>query len=157
MLKWIEKIDYGIEKAERWLAVGLFSILITLICVVVFTRIAGRFVNWNSHFFVELSPTVVLWLALVGATLALKHQRHIKVELLLRFLSPLWRKLAISLTALFAMIICGLLAYASVPFLLDEVGGTGAKGWFVVCFPLFFMVAFFRFSLQLLKQWIMAK
>ena len=154
MRKWILKIDDRLEKIERSVAVGLFSLLIGLICINILTR---NIFHWTSHALLELAPTVVLWLALVGATLALKHQRHIKIELLLRFLPLPARRLATSLTRLFAMGICALLAWASVSFVYNEVVLLGAKGWMAICFPLFFSVAFFRFSLDLLRQWAPAE
>ena len=148
MLKWIEKIDDRLEKLERWLAVGLFCLLMGLICVNIFTR---NILHWVSHQFIELTPTVVLWLALVGATMALKHHTHIKIELLLRFLSPRGRRVAAGLTSLFGMGICGLLAIATVPFLRNEILIFGIQGWAAVCFPFFFITAFFRFGVQFLS------
>jgi TRAP-type C4-dicarboxylate transport system permease small subunit len=98
----------------------------------------------------ELAPTVVLWLALVGATLALKHHRHIKIELLLRLLPKQTRLTAMVLTNLFAMTVTALLAWVAVPFVLNEVALFGRWGWVAVCFPVFFGVAFLRFFLDLL-------
>lgn len=149
MRKWIQKLDAGLEKIERGVAVGLLSLLIGLLFINILTR---NVFHWTSHTLLELAPTVVLWLALVGATLALKYQRHIKIELLLRFLPPIARRLATVLTRLFAMGICALLAWASISFVYNEVILLGPKGWLAVCFPLFFTVAFFRFSLDLLRQ-----
>ncbi len=150
MHKWIEKIDAGLEKTERGIALGLFSLLIVFICINILTR---NVFHWTSHVLLELSPTVVLWLALVGATLGLKYQRHIKIELLLRFLPPAAQRIATSLTRLFAMGLCALMAWASITFVYNEIILLGAKGWLAVCFPLFFSIAFFRFSLDLLRQW----
>ncbi len=150
MRKWIEKIDAGLEKTERGIALGLFTLLIVLICINILTR---NVFHWTSHVLLELSPTVVLWLALVGATLGLKYQRHIKIELLLRFLPPAAQRIATSLTRLFAMGLCALMAWASITFVYNEIILLGAKGWLAVCFPLFFSIAFFRFSLDLLRQW----
>ncbi len=148
--RWISTIDDGLEKAERAVAVVLLSLLIAMICI----NILGRNIfHWTSHVLLELSPTVVLWLALVGATLALKHQRHIKIELLLRILPLPARRLATMLTRLFAMAVCGLLTWASVIFVSNEVVLMGAKGWLAVCYPIFFSIAFLRFSIDLLEQW----
>lgn len=150
MGKWIAKMDKGLEKIERGAAVCLYTLLIGLICINILTR---NILHWTSHFFLELSPTVVLWLALVGATLALKYQRHIKIELLMRFLPTTGQRLATTLTRLFAMGISALLAWASVIFVYNEIILTGDRGWLTVCFPLFFFVAFFRFGCDLLRQW----
>ena len=54
---------------------------------------------------------------------------------------------------MFAMSICALLAWASVTFVYNEVILLGTNGWLALCFPLFFSVAFFRFSLDFLRQW----
>jgi len=129
---------------------GLFSLLIALICINILTR---NVFHWTSHALLELSPTVVLWLALVGATLALKQQRHIKIELLLRFLPPSTQRMATFLTRLFAMGICAMLAWASVIFVYNEIILLGVKGWLAVCFPIFFVIALFRFSVDLLRLW----
>jgi TRAP-type C4-dicarboxylate transport system permease small subunit len=150
MLKWIQKIDNGLEKLERALAVGLFCFLMGLICVNIFTR---NVLHWVSHQLIELTPTVVLWLALVGASMALKHHSHIKIELLLRFISLAGRRIAVGLTSLFSMGICGLLAIAAVPFVRNEIVIFGAQGWVAICFPLFFATAFFRFCLHFLSVW----
>ena len=150
MYKWIAKMDKGLERVERLAAAGLYTLLIGLICINILTR---NILHWTSDTLLALSPTVVLWLCLVGATLALKYQRHIKIELLLRFLPPAGRRLATSLTRLFAMVICGSLAWASVIFVHSEINLRGPQGWLVVCFPLFFSVAFFRFGCDLLRQW----
>lgn len=154
MHKWIDKIDNGLEKLERALAVGLFCLLIGLICVNIFSR---NILHRVSHQMIEFTPTIVLWLALVGATLALKHQKHIKIELLLRFMSHRGRRAATVLTSLFAMGICGVLAIAAVPFVRNEIVIFGARGWAAVCFPLFFAAAFFRFGLRLLHVFGAAK
>jgi TRAP-type C4-dicarboxylate transport system permease small subunit len=150
MFNLIEKIDRGLEKLERGLAVGLFALLISMICINVFAR---NVLHMASHRLLELSPSVVLWLALVGATLALKHDRHIKIELLLRFFSPHGQRLAMVVTSLFAMGVCAVLAYASVIFVYNEIMLFGPKGWAAVCFPLFFSTACFRFALRLLSPW----
>jgi TRAP-type C4-dicarboxylate transport system permease small subunit len=150
MYKWIAKLDRGLESIERFAAVGLYTLLIGLICINILTR---NILHWTSDALLALSPTVVLWLCLVGATLALKYHRHIKIELLLRFLPPAARRLAISLTRLFAMVICGSLAWASVIFVYGEINLSGQRGWLAICFPLFFSVAFFRFGCDLLRQW----
>ena len=146
----IAKLDRALEKIERGVAVGLYALLIGLICTNILTR---NILHWTSHALLELSPTVVLWLSLVGATLALKYQRHIKIELLLRYLPLAWQRLANTLTRLFAMGICALLAWASVTFVYNEIILMGPSGWLAVCFPLFFSVALFRFGLDLIRQW----
>lgn len=149
MLKWIHHLDDRLLWLERGLAVALFTLLIGIICLNI---VARNFLQMTSHRLIELAPAMVLWLALVGATLALKHQRHIRIELLLRFLPPVWRRLAIVATSLFAMTVSGVLAYAAFVFVHNEIILFGAWGWLAICFPLFFLTAFFRFGVRLLNQ-----
>lgn len=146
----LEKIDNGLEKIERAMAVLLFTVLIGLICANIFAR---NVLHVTSHRLLELAPSVVLWLALVGATLALKHQRHIKIELLLRFFPRNVRTPAVILTSLFSLGVCAVLAYAGVAFVRNEIVLFGIRGWSAGCFALFFAVSSFRFVLRLLEPW----
>ncbi len=146
MSKWVVILDNGLEKIERFLAVFLYLLLIGMISV---TIIARNLFHFSSHRLLELAPTVVLWLALVGATLALKHHRHIKIELLLRLLPKKSRLAVMVATNLFAMIISALLAWAAVPFVLNEAALFGRWGWVAACFPVFFGTAFLRLFLEL--------
>jgi TRAP-type C4-dicarboxylate transport system permease small subunit len=147
---WFKKIDNTLEKIERALAVILFTLLIGMICGNIFAR---NVLHISSSRFLELAPAVVLWLALVGATLALKHQRHIKIELLLRLLPRTIQILAVSLTSLFAMGVCAVLAYAGIAFVRNEIVLFGARGWASGCLALFFLLALFRFTLRLIQPW----
>jgi TRAP-type C4-dicarboxylate transport system permease small subunit len=147
MSKWVGIIDNGLEKIERLLAAMLYLLLIGIISV---TVIARNLFHFSLHRLLELAPTVVLWLALVGATLALKHHRHIKIELLLRLLPKRTRLAAMVLTNLFAMTVTALLAWVAVPFVLNEAALFGRWGWVAVCFPVFFTIAFIRFFFDLL-------
>lgn len=149
-IEWIKKLDDGLEKIERAAAVILFTLLIGMICGNILAR---NVLHVSSYRLLELAPAVVLWLALVGATLALKRQRHIKIELLLRFLPRALQMLAVTLTSLFALGVCAVLAYSGIAFVRNEIVLFGARGWSAGCFALFFALAFFRFSLRLLQPW----
>lgn len=147
MLKWMVQIDNAIERVERVVLVSLFTLLISLVCINIFSR---NILHMASHSLLELAPNVVLWLALVGGTLALKQQRHIKIELLLRFLPPAVQWLAVILTCLFAMGVCALLAFAGIAFVWNEVALFGLRGCLAGCYTLFFSLAFLRFLFRLL-------
>ena len=147
---WIERLDNALEKVERFVAASLFTALIALICFNIFAR---NILHLASHRLLEMAPTIVLWLALVGATLGLKQGRHIKIELLLRFFSDPARRQAIALTSLFGLVVCAVLAWAAVAFVRNEIALFGARGWPAGCFALFFALAAFRFALRLLGVW----
>ncbi len=149
-IEWMKRLDNGLEKIERAVTVILFTLLMGMICGNILVR---NILHASSHRLLELAPTVVLWLALVGATLALKRRRHIKIELLLRFLPRALQTLAVTLTSLFALGVCAALAYSGIAFVRNEIVLFGARGWSAGCFVLFFALAFFRFSLRLLQPW----
>ncbi len=150
MLKRLLKLDRWLEKAERALAITLYGLLIAAVAVNVFAR---NLLHMGSPFLLQAAPTLVLWLALVGATLGLKHGRHITIGALMRFLSPQWRKAAVIMTSLAALLVAAALCYAAVLFLQNELILFGALGWRSVCLPLFFLMVFFRSALRCWTQW----
>jgi len=97
-----------------------------------------------------MGPALVLWLALIGSTLALRENRHIRIELVLRFCPPRLGALAGRVCGLFGMAIMAVLGYGSLEFVTNEVAIFGARGWLAVVFPGFFAIAFFRFFTQVL-------
>lgn len=145
--KWMYRIDDWLDRVAQVLAASLYLLLVSFIAINI---IARNLWHMASHRLLELAPAVVLWLALVGAILALKRQRHIKIELALRFFPSSFQKTAQAITALFSMGVCGVLAYAAIPFLLNEVMLFGAWGWLGICLPLFFGVAFIGFAFNLM-------
>jgi TRAP-type C4-dicarboxylate transport system permease small subunit len=99
----------------------------------------------------EYSPTLVLWLALMGSTLGLRSNRHIRLELVLRFTPPGARRMAGRASALFGMAVMGILGIAAFSFVENEVAIFGNSGYTTVVFPLFFFLAMFRFFINVLS------
>jgi TRAP-type C4-dicarboxylate transport system permease small subunit len=150
MLQRLLKLDRQLEKVESLLAIALYALLIGAVAVNVLAR---NLLHIGSPFLLAVAPTLVLWLALVGATLGLKRGRHITIGALLRFLPPQWHKAAAIATSLAAALIAGALCYAAILFLRDELILFGALGWRSLCLPLFFMMVFFRSALRFWTQW----
>jgi len=138
----LRKIDTWLAAAERALTVALFFALVASIAVNI---IARNLFQTSFQLLLEIGPALVLWLALIGSTLALRENRHIKIELLLRFCSPRLTTLAGRLCGLFGMVVMALLGVASLEFVTNEVAIFGTRGWLAVAFPAFFTIAFFRF------------
>lgn len=147
--QFIQKFDDGLAAAEKWLVVMLYSALILLISFNILSR------NLFNYFFqqaLEMLPVLVLWLALIGSSLAIKKQRHIKIELLLRFCSQrirFWVNLA---TCLFGMAVMGILFWVSIDFTKNEIDIFGPWGWVALAFPLFFLISFFRFGTKIINR-----
>jgi len=120
----------------------LFSLLVVLI---VFNIVSRNLFHLSFQKILEIAPAFVLWLALLGSSLALKSRRHIRLELLLRFCPSPVRHAAGILTGLFGMTVMGILFYASLAFLDNEIDMFGRWGWLSVIFPLFFALSCFRY------------
>lgn len=141
-MHFIKQIDDFLEKIEKVLAVFLFSGLALLIT---FNILSRNIFDYSFEKIFETAPVLVLWLALVGSSLALKKRRHIKLELLLRYCPTICRYYSNYAVSFFGMAVTGILFYSSLQFVSNEVQIFGNKGFFSVIFPLFFALSFFRY------------
>lgn len=140
-MRLLAKIDDTLEIIEQAIIIFLFSALVLMIITNIFAR---NLFGVSYQKILEISPGIVLWLALIGATLALKKQRHIKLEILLRYAGQRTRRLARLLGSLFGMVVMGFLFAASLTFVKNEMAIFGLQGGSAVVFPLFFALSFFR-------------
>jgi len=80
MQRWIDRL----HRAED----GLLALLLTTMIVLAGTQILMR--NLFDSGFVWIDPllrVLVLWLGLIGATVATRHNKHIRIDLLSRYFS----------------------------------------------------------------------
>ena len=63
---------------------------------------------------------MVLWLGLVGAMIASREHRHIKIDILTRRMSPKWGQITSYITNAIASIVCATIAWYSLQFVLFE-------------------------------------
>lgn len=144
-VKILTKIDDLVEIAEKVLIVVLFAGLVGLFC---FNILSRNLFQVSFQKIPAVTPALVLWLALCGSTLALKKNRHIRLELLMRYCRPGLRRAAGVAVSLFGMAVMGVLFFAAVAFVGNEVAIFGPAGWPAVIFPLFFGLSFFRYLVQ---------
>ena len=145
-MKLIQKVDDGLAIVEKYLVVVLYAMLILMIG---FNILARNLFNYAPQKALEMLPVLVLWLALIGSTLAIKQQRHIKIELLLRFCSRRIRCMAHIATCIFGMAVMGILLWVSLNFIKNEVDIFGPWGWASIIFPIFFLISFFRYGARI--------
>lgn len=88
---------------------------------------------------------MVLWLALVGAITASRENKHIKIDLLMRWLSKPLQRLAALTTDIFTAIVTGLLAWHSWRFVQESrfYGDLLMGDWPAWIFQLILPVGFF--------------
>ena len=109
-MNWMLRCDRILAAIERLAAVMLFSVLV----LGLFLNIVLRAIFGISLYAVpEFTPAIVLWLALIGASLALRQGRHVKIELLLRYASVTARRVAKRITAVFGLFLMGVLCLAA--------------------------------------------
>lgn len=138
----LKRIDDLLARGERILVVGLYS---TLIVLIVFNITTRNFLHLSFHRILEITPAFVLWLALLGATLGLRMNRHIRLELFLRFCPAKTRYIAARIASGFGLMVMGVLFIAALQFTVSEIRIFGPWGASAAIFPLFFAIAAFRF------------
>ncbi|BBO66816.1 hypothetical protein DSCA_07460 [Desulfosarcina alkanivorans] len=149
MINTIRRLDDAMASIEKSAVLLCFSILVLFIVITILSRNV-----WHlpSHQLFEAGPRLVLWLALLGASLALKRQRHIRLELALRHCSPRVRTGAGVVSGLFGALVMGVLFAASLAFVQNEIAMFGAWGRLSVIFPIFFGMAAFRYLAGILYR-----
>ena len=147
MINFIKRLDNALALIEKWVIILCFSLLVLFI---VFNILSRNIFHLPSHKIFEAGPHLVLWIALLGASLALKQQRHIRLELVLRYCSGRLRQWAALAVGLFGASVMGVLLVTSTVFVENEIAMFGSWGRLSFIFPVFFGMALFRYLTGLL-------
>jgi TRAP-type C4-dicarboxylate transport system permease small subunit len=153
MVSWVRCLDRWLAGLERAaVVVFLTSVLALGLWQVIARNVLARGVFWAD----ELLQHLVLWLGFLGASLATREQRHLRIDLFAR-LFPAWQPWLAVLVDGTAGIICLLLAHAAWRFLRLE-GSTGTSLTFGVpawvaqgIIPFGFAMMAIRFTLHSLE------
>jgi TRAP-type C4-dicarboxylate transport system permease small subunit len=148
-MRFIRKFDEFLALFEKTLTVAFFSALILLIT---FNIISRNLFQISFQKILEISPSLVLWLALLGSSLALRKQRHIKLEILLRFCSDKFNTFAFIAGSVFGMTVMGILFWVSIDFVGNEIVIFGKWGLISIIFPMFFGISFLRYFILLINK-----
>ena len=99
-----------LRRIEDW----LLAILVLILVVLAGGQIVLRdFFHTGISWADPLMRQLVLWTGMLGALAAVRDEKHIALDVLQRFLSPLVQKIARMLTFGFAAAICAALAWYS--------------------------------------------
>lgn len=143
----LKRIDDFLEKVERVLIIGLFAALIIVMTVNIIQRnVFGQ----SSREILTYLPTMVMWISLVGASLALKEGKHISMEFVLRFVPQNSKDLLHRLAAAFGCVVMLICLYLSQDFMAGELKIFGARGYLSSVIPIFFATAAFRYFILIL-------
>ncbi len=149
IMQLIKTIDNFLFACEKFLVVFFFS---ALVVGVTFNIISRNLFQVSFDKILEFSPVFVVWTAFLGATVAMKKKRHLRLELFLRYCPEKFQKLSYFLVSSFGIIITGILLIASFQFVENEISIFGARGWLSVIFPIFFGLTCFRYFTGILES-----
>jgi TRAP-type C4-dicarboxylate transport system permease small subunit len=145
MIHTIKRLDDALAIVEKSVIVLCFALLVFFI---VFNILSRNLFHLPSHKIFEAGPNLVLWLALLGASLALKQQRHIRLEVVLRYCGNRIRRWAAVAVNIFGAVVMGILLFTSLEFVKNEIAMFGPWGWLSIIFPFFFGAAGFRYLVR---------
>lgn len=113
----LDKLRLWIWRLEDGLILLLLLGMILLACLQIFMRNAfdGGWL-WGD----PALRMLLLWTALLGAMVASRHDKHISIDVVSRWLSPPLRAFGRIFSSLFAAAVCGVAAFYAGWFVVDE-------------------------------------
>jgi TRAP-type C4-dicarboxylate transport system permease small subunit len=156
----IKKFDDFLEKIENSILVVLLIILLVLsFSQVILRNFFSSGISWADVFLKHL----VLYIGLLGASIATKHDKNVNMDILGRIVSEKKKNIFAILTNLFSFIIISLMVYASYLFIKSEyefnsdtVLFFGLKSWIVqIIIPVTLSVISFRLFLKAIDKTIL--
>jgi TRAP-type C4-dicarboxylate transport system permease small subunit len=107
-----------------WVEDAVISFILCSMILLVLVQIGLRnFYSTGISGGAEIVRHLVLWVAFLGAAIAAREEKHIRIDLAQRMLPPGFLKnLANTLTGVFTTLICGILLYASIQFIRTDYG-----------------------------------
>lgn len=149
----------ALDRYGRLAENGLLLIILVMMLLVAVSQIVSRNV-FNSGFIWadEFLRLTVLWVALLGSIAASRDHRHLRIDVLSRFLSPRILRWTNFLVDLFTAAVCAVLAYYSFEFVLetreyeDMAFGTQPLWWFQSILPLGFGLIAWRYLLWAFRR-----
>lgn len=147
----IRNIQRAIYQTEKSL---LIFILITMILVAVIQIVLRNGFETGLLWGESLVRVCVLWTALLGAMLGARHDQHIKIDIVHRFLTPVQQARLNLITSTITAVICVVVAWYSLQFVILEYEDGGiafaqVPNW--VCeaiIPVAFIVIAIRFQIN---------
>lgn len=150
-----QRIIRYLHKLEDSILIGLLLTMIGMAAVQILLRnLFSTGIFWGDG----LVRVLVLWIGLMGAMIASRTNHHISIDVISRYLPESVKKISDMIINLFTLVICGVMAYYSFIFVLNEkqsgmVAFAEVPAW--VCesiIPIAFMVISFRYLVLLIEN-----
>ena len=105
----------------RWVEDGfLVTLFLMMLGVAVYQVVARELFNTGTLWGADFVGVSVLWVTMSGASIAARTSRHIRIDALIRFLSPSAAALVLRIVGLVTALVCLLLAWQAVQFIQEE-------------------------------------
>jgi len=113
----LKKFHRLLQKTESGLLIGLLLLMIVIAVIqIVMRNFMGAGLIWAE----SLLRITVLWLALLGAMVASRNDEHIAIDVLVNKLPEKFKGIMMRLTRAATALICFIVAWYSLQFVLDE-------------------------------------
>ena len=108
----------------------LVTLLVMIIATAVTQIVLRNFFNTGIFWGDVLVRILVLWIGMLGAMIASRRGDHISIDVVTRYLSPTAKQRVNGLVQTITFLICTLVAYQSLKFVLSEIeyGGNAFAG-----------------------------
>ena len=154
MNRW-ERTDEVFDRVEQTLIVILLSLMLFIAFLQIILRnLFSTGLAWGD----PLVRNLVLWIGFIGAALATKEGKHIRIDLVSRWLSWLGKASTDLINHLFSFSICVILCFAAFKFVINEAQTghatfLGVPAWAPqIILPFTFGLMAFRFGLRSLEK-----
>jgi len=154
-VKILKSFDDFISKIETSFLIGVIIFMFSIAFLDMSLRAFHTGFLWSG----EVLRHLVLWICFVGASLATKYDRHIRMDILTRHVSEKWRLFLHVLSSLASCGVCLVLTYASTLTVLEEYHDATSSNIFnipmwvlQIIIPIGFSFMTFRFFLELLGK-----
>ena len=153
-MKILKGIDDILARIETALLISLLTFMISLAFLEVILRNFFSYgIVWGDIFLRYL----VIWIALLGASLATREGRHINIDIISRYLSWTWKTLTEVVVNIVSATVCIFLSIAAWKFITDEWQSGGIlfnniPAWIMeIILPSAFILITFRFIIRAIE------
>ncbi|MFV1951301.1 MAG: TRAP transporter small permease [Nitrospinota bacterium] len=153
-MKILKGIDDILARIETVLLISLLTFMISLAFLEVILRNFFSYgIVWGDIFLRYL----VIWIALLGASLATREGRHINIDIISRYLSWRWKTLTEVVVNIVSATVCIFLSVAAWKFITDEWQSGGIlfhniPAWIMeIILPSAFILITFRFIIRAIE------
>jgi len=150
-----QRLDETISQVEQTLlVVFLSSMIFVAFSQIVLRNLFATGLTWGD----ALVRNLVLWVGFIGAALATKEGNHINIDVVSQRMPSLGKTILASITHLFSFLICGLMTFASLKFIKNEVqmgnvAFLGIPSWIPeIILPITFILMTIRFGLRSIQS-----